>query len=286
VSTATLDLAVYQFAPRFADPQANLERMRTLARESTADVLLTPELSLTGYDLGDEAAHLARPIVEQQPFDDAAADAAGVSHLAIGLCERGDDGLTYNALAIVHRGTVQFRHRKVYLPTYGMFDEGRFWARGGELRPWHLGSWCIGLLLCEDLWHPALSWLYAAAGAHLLLVAAAAGGRGAIDGGEAGGRFASADSWERIIRTMAQLHGVYVAFANRTGVEGGVTFAGGSLIAAPDGSILARANEDEETTLRVELSLEEVARARRPYAHARDEDHALVLRTLEGIVRA
>jgi len=282
---ASLDLSVYQFAPRFADPPANLERIRTLARDSTADILLTPELSLTGYDLGDEAALLARPVVEQQPFDGVAQDGGRV-HLVLGLCERGDDALVYNTMAIVHRGIVRFRHRKIYLPTYGMFDEGRFWARGHEVRTWRLGEWCIGLLTCEDLWHPALAYLLAASGAHVLLVAAAAGGRGVWTGGEAGGRYASADNWERIVRTTAQLHGVYVALANRTGVEGGMTFAGGSLVAAPDGSMLSRAREDEETVLRVELSMAELSRSRRPYAHARDEDHALVLRTLDGIVRA
>ncbi|MBR9988764.1 MAG: hypothetical protein KFH98_03355, partial [Gemmatimonadetes bacterium] len=116
-------------------------------------------------------------------------------------------------------------------------------------------------------------------GIDALLVQAAAPGRGARDD-SGDGRFASADVWERIARTTAQLYGIYVALCNRSGVEGAVTFAGGSLVAGPDGSILARAGDRGEEVLSVELTRGALRAARRPYSHERDDDPGLVMREL------
>ena len=96
-------------------------------------------------------------------------------------------------------------------------------------------------------------------GIHVLFVQAAAPGRGAMQGGEEGGFFASSDSWERIARTTAQLYGIYVAVCNRCGVEGGVTFAGESIVVAPDTRVLARAGVEEQR-LDVTLELAELIR--------------------------
>ncbi|HEX6558986.1 MAG TPA: nitrilase-related carbon-nitrogen hydrolase, partial [Longimicrobiales bacterium] len=148
-----------------------------------------------------------------------------------------------------------------------------------------LNGWRIGVLICEDFWHPLLTYLHALQGVHALLVMAAAPGRGAWTGGEAGAFFASSDSWERIARTYAQLYGIYVVICNRCGVEGGVTFAGESIAVAPDASVLARAGTGE-ALLTVELQAEAVRTARTPYAHIRDEDAALAVREIQRIAAA
>jgi predicted amidohydrolase len=280
-----LRLGLYQFAPRLCDIEANLRRISQCAADCEADLILTPELSATGYDLGDDASHLATRIALGEPLSGTQlADVS--SHVLLGLPERGEGAVTYNTIAVVTGGIVQFRHRKVYLPTYGMFDEGRYFGRGREVVPWQFGPWRIGLLICEDFWHPGLAYVLACAGIHLLLVAAAAPGRGVWQepphyNAEATGRFASAVVWERIARCYAQLYGIFVALANRTGVEGNTTFAGGSVIVGPDGQVLARADEEEETVLRADLCMSELERARRPFAHARDEDRSLVISALQ-----
>ena len=267
----TLRLALLQFAPALRDPVANAARI-AYAAGADVDLLVTPELSLTGYDLGDAVHDLAVPLAEggTAPY--------GLNvrpDVLVGLVELGADGVPYNTAAYLHAGRVAFRHRKLYLPTYGMFDEGRYFGRGRRLRTVDAASgWRVGVLVCEDLWHPALPYLLAAQGVHLLVVMAAAPGRGAWEG-VAQNQWASWDVWERIARVTAQLYGVYVALANRTGVEGGVTFAGGSMIVGPDGELLVRAGEAEEI-LTATLRIDEVLRARRPYAHTRDEDLAFV----------
>ena len=266
-------LGLLQLAPVLRDPAANAARIAAASRDAGADLLLTPELSLTGYDLGDEAAHLAVPVRPGEPasFAPALADAGDV---VVGLPELGEDGVVYNTAAHLRNGRVLFRHRKRYLPTYGMFDELRWFGRGSRVEAYDAGDgWRIGLLVCEDFWHPALAYLLAVRGINLLLVAAAPPGRGVLQA-EGDALFASAAVWERMARTTAQLYGIYLGMAVRVGVEGGATFAGGSLIVGPGGEVLARAPEAVEALISAELSLSELARSRRPYAHIRDEDPA------------
>jgi predicted amidohydrolase len=272
-----LHLGVAQTAPLLGAVEANAVQLADLARSADADLLLTPELSLTGYDVGDSVHHLGRPLARDasagiEPF----ADLPG--ELVVGLVEAAGGG-PYNTAASLRGGKVRFAHRKIYLPTYGMFDEGRWFGRGATLDTWQpVPGWTCGVLICEDFWHPGLAYVLASRGIDLLLVQAAAPGRGVWEGG-ATGAYASADSWERIARTTAQLYGIYVALCNRVGVEGGVTFAGGSLVAGPDGGVLERAGE-AECVITAELTRAELRRARQPYAHARDDHPRLVLREL------
>jgi predicted amidohydrolase len=270
-STGTLRLSVLQFAPRLRDVNANIARIAQL-QQGDADLVLTPELSLTGYDLRDGTPDVARPRFSDFSFP----------HPTIAGAVESAGGLTYNVAVLARGGHASVIHRKVYLPTYGMFDEGRYFARGDRVVPFELNGWRLGVLICEDFWHPALAYLYAMQGIHALLVMAAAPGRGALTGGEEGAFFASSDSWERIARTLAQLYGVYVTVCNRVGVEGGVTFAGESLVVAPDATVIARAGV-EEARLDVTFDFAEIKRARTPYAHLRDDDTRFVVHELQRI---
>jgi len=273
-------LAICQLAPRLGDVAANAEAIGRLVTSIPADLYLTPELSLTGYDLRDRVHDLA--IAD----DDVGARAALPDGRAVvaGYVERGDDAVLYNAAVLLHGETAFFNQRKVYLPTYGMFDEGRYFGRGNRVRAFEWNGWRFGLLICEDFWHPSLAYLAACQRIDALLVIAAAPGRGVWAAGETG-PFASADVWERIARTTAQLYGIYVGLCNRVGVEGGVTFAGGSLVAAPSGDVVDRAEGLDEQVFVSVLSRDELERARTPYAHIRDEDPALVLRELTRLLR-
>jgi predicted amidohydrolase len=280
---STLRLRIEQFAPALGDLEANLARVARAQTDGTkegVDLVVTPELSLTGYDVRDAVHTLAAP-ESDAPYP-ALAEGPDV---VVGTIERDAAFVPYNAMLHLRGGRVLHRHRKLYLPTYGMFEEGRYFGRGDTARAYDAGGgWRVGLLVCEDLWHPALGWLLAAQGAHLLVAQSAAAGRGAVAGGVGGGRFASWDAWEHLARAAAIAYGVYVALANRVGVEGPLCFAGGSMIIAPDGTVLARADDLGEDRVDAELSLAAVAAARRPYAHARDDDPRLVARELARIL--
>jgi predicted amidohydrolase len=274
-----LRLRIEQHDTALADRPANLARIAAAARDAAGDgvrLLVTPELSATGYDLRDRVHALAEPA--------ASADWSGLAggpDVVVGTVDRDAAFIPYNAAVHVREGRVVHLHRKVYLPTYGMFDEGRWFGRGRSVRAYDAGAgWRAGLLVCEDLWHPALAWLLATQGIHLLVVQAAAPGRGVMAGGAGGGRFSSWEAWEHLARAAAIAYGIYVVLANRTGVEGPVCFAGGSLVVGPDGGVLARAADAAADRLTVDLSPGAVAAARRPYAHARDDEPALVAREL------
>lgn len=270
-----MKLALFQFAPALGAVDANLDHIAAAAHDARADLLITPELAVTGYDVRDDAWRLARTL---SPGSDAPGPLAGApGAILAGMIERGDDGIPYNVAALF-RNRLEHVHRKMYLPTYGMFDEARWFGRGRTVRAFDLpAGWRAGALVCEDFWHPGLAYVLAAAGIDLLLVMAAAPGR---DVRADGPRFASTDAWRRIAQTTAMLYGIYVVLANRTGVEGGVTFAGRSLICAPDGSVISEAGDDEEVTLVADLTRDAVHAARRPGAHLRDEDPLLVAREL------
>lgn len=276
-------LRIEQFAPVLGDVGANVARVAAAQADAARDgvtLLVTPELATTGYDVRDRVHALATP-ADDRPFP---ALAQGPD-VVVGTIERDAAFVPYNAALHLRAGQVLHRHRKVYLPTYGMFDEGRWFGRGDRVRAYDAGDgWRMGLLVCEDLWHPSLTYLLAAAGAHLVVVQAAAVGRGTLAGGESGGRFASWDAWEHLARAAAYAYGIYVVVANRVGVEGACVFAGGSFIVGPDGGVLARGSDSGEDRPTVDLSLDAVAAARRPYAHARDDDPALVRRELDRLI--
>lgn len=278
----TLRLHLHQTAPLLADMAANRRRLEASAAAATADVLVFPELDLTGYTLGHRARELGLELSEGAPLTLPEPGPAVI----YGMVERGEDHLTYNVAVAQRGGVLLTHHRKVYLPTYGTFDEGRIFAAGRRsVRPFALTpGWRAGLLVCEDFWHPALAYLLALQDMDVLVVLAAAPGRG-LPQGDADARFASAASWELLARTTAMTHGIYVVLCNRVGVEDGVTFAGGSMVVDPRGEVLAKAPQGEPATLEVTLERDAVARARQPYAHLRDEDPAVTLHTLERIVR-
>lgn len=278
---AEVQLAVAQLDARPGDLAGNGAAVRAAAHEAQADVLLTPELMLTGYDVRELAPELAVPLRIGEPLPLAHDVLRGLPGVVItGLLEEGADGVAYNVAVALHEGVLRNVHRKIYLPTYGMFDEARWFGRGRRLDPWLLpGGWRAGVLVCEDFWHPGLVYALASTGIDLLLVLAAGAGRGVWQGGRHG-PFESADAWEEIACTTARLYGIYVALANRVGVEGAVTFAGGSLIVSPAGQVLARAPALAPAMLRVRLDPAELQRARRPYFHGRDDDPLLVAREL------
>lgn len=283
MSTGRLRVRIEQFSPALGDPEANAATIAAARADAAAEavsLLVTPELSLTGYDLRDRVHPLARPLPSLPP-----AGLGDGPDVIVGAIERGDDFVPYNVALHLRGREVLHRHRKVYLPTYGMFDEGRYFGAGDRVRAYDLGDgWRVGLLVCEDLWHPSLPYLLALDGAHLIVVLAASAGRDVGDPTAGSGRYASWPTWVTIAAAAAHAYGVYVAVANRVGVEGGVTFAGGSFVVDPFGAVVVRGDDGGSDRPTAELSLEHVARARQPFSHARDEDPRLVAREISRIL--
>ncbi|HEY8830412.1 MAG TPA: nitrilase-related carbon-nitrogen hydrolase, partial [Candidatus Limnocylindria bacterium] len=244
------------------------------ARAAGAKVIVFPELSLTGYHLKDLAADVA--CAADDPIFDPIAQASRDIDITAGFVERSKDATLHIAQGYWSGGSLRHVHRKVYLPTYGIFDDGRYFGAGERFETFESAVGTAGIAICEDLWHLSVPYLYAAGGASVVFAPADSPGRGVAEGGDLG----TAASCRMMDRFYAQYLTVYVVFANRVGHEDGIAFWGGSEVIGPDGTVIARAKEFEPELLVAEIDPELVARERVRNPLLRDERPDLVFRAL------
>jgi predicted amidohydrolase len=277
-------LALAQISPTLGNVEKNLALHESAAREASesgADLILYPELSLTGYRLGDMVPRRALRLDRPSPVLDRLLRASESIDLLVGLVEESEDIRFYNAAVYLSGGAILAVHRKCYLPTYGMFEEGRDLAAGEAFRAFDTRHGRLGILICEDLWHPTSAGILAQDGAEALLVCSAGPTRGL----SAGGGLSTVETWEELARVTARFHTVYVAYCNRVGFEDEWNFGGGSFVMDPTGKPVASAPELEPAVTLAELSRDRLRRARASYPLLRDERLDLVLRELERIRR-
>jgi NAD+ synthetase len=266
-------LAIAQLRPQKGAYEENLCRLGDLFREAGGwadppDLMVAPETALTGYfleggvrDLAVSADHLFDDLAGQHrdakapPFD-----------VALGFYEVHQNRL-YNSAIYARLGGadagIRHVHRKVFLPTYGVFDEERFVEAGRSVQAFDTAWGRAAILICEDVWHSFTPMLAALDGAQLIIVPSASPARGPFPGDDDnGGRPASLNRWTRIVQDIASEHGVYVALAQLVGFEGGKAFPGGSIVATPRGDLVARGPIFEEALIPATLDFEEITRAR------------------------
>lgn len=260
-------VAILQTKPMKGQYQRNLaavgEAFAQLAQDPP-DLVVLPEAALTGYFLEGAVYDLALAA------PDFAADlsrtwreACGDSRvdLVAGFYEN-DDGTYYNSAIYleVDRGDerIVHLHRKMFLPTYGVFDEERFLSRGRKLGVFATRFGCMAVLICEDACHAIVPAIAAIKGARVLIVPSASPGRGIDHPGE----LANIAQWRDMLRVAAVEHGIYVIYAGLTGFEGGKGMTGSSCIVDPRGTILVQGLPTEACIIRAELDLREIDVAR------------------------
>jgi len=276
-------VAVAQIAPTLGDLEKNLALHEKLARQAiaqSANLLIFPELSLTGYFLKDQV-----PSVALQADASALHIFRELSNriaIILGFVEETPGHRFYNAAAYIEGGEFRHIHRKVYLPTYGIFDEARYLAAGERIRAFDTALGRMAILICEDLWHPAAPAIAAWDGAEIIICPSASPGRGL---GQAG-PFQNASTWERTIRTCGDLLTSFVIYANRAGYEDGACFWGGSEVVAPSGETLAKARYLDEELLLADLEPGSLRRARVANPLLRDERLELTLQEITRITQA
>ncbi|HET8649477.1 MAG TPA: NAD+ synthase [Gemmatimonadales bacterium] len=265
-----LRLAIAQMRPQKGAYRENLARLGTLLGEFAAsaeppDLVLLPESALTGYFLEGGVRELAMDA--DQLFDDLArvhADSgAAPIDIALGFYEVWQNRL-YNSAIYAELGGanagIRHIHRKIFLPTYGVFDEERFVEAGRSIQAFDTRWGRAALLICEDVWHSLTPTIAALDGAQVMLVPSASPARGVLC--EDGRRPSSLSRWEMLSQDLAGEHGVYFALAQLVGFEGGKGFVGGSLLAGPRGDLLAEAPVFGESVIQAVLDFEEITRAR------------------------
>jgi predicted amidohydrolase len=278
-------IALAQLAPRLGLLEENLARHAELldeARGDGADLVVFPELGLTGYLLQDLNAEVAMRL--DDPRLTSLARRVTDFSAVVGFVEESGDHRLFIAAALIEDGVIRHVHRKLFLPTYGLFDERRFFAAGSVLRaaPSRLGVG-VGLAVCEDFWHLAVPQLLALDGAQLLINVSSSPGRDVAAVNEVG--LGTATSWRTLMRTYAQLTTSFVVFVNRVGVDESITFWGGSEVIGPAGETIFQAPLHDEGLYMAEIDLADLRRERIHLPLLRDERPEVVLRQLERIVR-
>ncbi len=264
-----------QSKPRKGDFQANLGDLgnafvQLAAAERPYDLIVAPEAALTGYFL--EGAVYERAL-EVETLAQLLADLwraapgserAGVD-IVLGFYENAG-GAFYNSALYLHVGARDHQivhvHRKMFLPTYGVFDEARFLSRGRRLGVFDTRFGRMALLICEDAWHAIMPTLAAIKGARVLVVPSASPGRGLAAGGE----LESVTHWRNVLRSYAVEHGVFVVYAGLAGFEGGKGMTGSSSVIDPFGETLVSAPALGAHVVSADLDFSDidVARSRLP----------------------
>jgi NAD+ synthase (glutamine-hydrolysing) len=276
-------LALAQINTHLGDLEANLEKHLDLTRQAVtqgADLLVFPELSLTGYVLQDLAPSVAHHPLPDDPTFGPLLDASREIDLVVGFVDEDRRHRIYIAAAYLSRGELKHVHHKVYLPTYGLFDEGRFFAWGEAVRAFDTRFGRMGMLICEDFWHASPPYLLWLDGADILLFTSASPGRGL----ENASKLRSARWVEHINQAYASLFTSFVAHANRTGYEDGLNYWGGSTVYDPNGDLMIQAPYHEEALIMTEIDLNQLRRTRTRLPLLRDERTSLMKRELNRIL--
>lgn len=272
-----------QINPKLGDIQANLDlHLRTIASaaDQGVELLVFPELSLTGYRLRDLAFDVALTPSYKDPIFAQLLEASRDVDVVVGFVEADKRQKYYIASAYLSGGELVHVHRKVYLPTYGMFDEGRYFAWGDAVRAFDTRFGRVGILICEDFWHMSPAYLLWLDGADMLILTSASPGRGL----ETADKISSAKWVEHINQAYASMFTNFVIHTNRTGFEDGVTFWGGSTVYDPDGNQLVQGPYYESALVTTKLDLNQLRRTRVRLPLLRDERVNLTLRELHRII--
>lgn len=271
-----LRVGIAQMHSYLGNVDKNLEKhivYMELARKEGVDLLVFPELSLTGYLLRDLAYEIS------EDAEEALNEIVGRSEpmcIVPGLVREPRTGVYENSVAYVCGGEVAGFYSKLYLPDYGLFEEARYFRPGGveDARVYEWREWRIGSIICEDAWHPEPAELVARRGADVIVIHAASPIRGLYGEGPAPPERA----WEAIAVARAVENTAYVVFVNRVGPEDEEYFWGGSMVVGPGGEVIARAKKMEEDFLVVDLDIHRLRTARRFSSfklHRRDIHEAL-----------
>lgn len=279
--TQRIQVALGQVRPVLGDVGKNVDKhleWMEEARRRGADVVVFPELGLTGYQVMDLTLEVARPL-SHPDITRLVRESRGID-VVFSFVEESEAHLFHIASVYASGGDIRAVHRKVYLPTYGMFDEGRYLAAGSGFHTFQSRLGQTGMLICEDAWHVSSPYLLALGGATCLVLPSASPARNVMEQGD----FGSQAFWRQLLQVYAQLFGVYIVFVNRVGFEDGVSFFGGSGVVSPLGEWVYEAPSIEEGLYTAEIDPGVIRRARYGTPMLRDERADLVWRALGRLV--
>jgi len=277
-------IAICQLFPKLGDFAYNINVHSELIKKyGDCDMVCFPELSTSGYFVKDLSYDLAMTKEEFANELDRCSNYKKTKPSVIaGFSER-FEGNVYNSLFV---GSSEYAgsHKKIYPPTYGLFDEYRYFSCGERIDPFTLKNGVrIGVLNCEDAWHQALPYIYSMYGIDLLVICAASPARGV--GAKAEGSPWNVKLWQRLISSYAHLYGLYIIYVNRAGNEDGVNFSGCSCVVNPLGDIIETLPQFDQAERVVEVDIKKARIEKAQNCYLKEDDPFLTLRELERAMR-
>ena len=271
-------VALAQVDSILGDTEENLRRSKEVvaeAKDRGADLTVCPELSLSGYalgELGDDVAIEAhsKPIISL-------AEAAGEMAVVVGFCEEGRGFHTYNSAAYLEGGSIRHLHRKLYLPNYRIYEERKHYNPGQSMRAFDTRFGRMAMLICNDAWQTFLPFIAVQDGAQVLIIPADSGSYPypqLLD---------TKSYWRGITRFYARMLESYVIFVNRVGQQDNLVFWGYSHVVDPWGTVVAEGPLHEEALITADIDLGNVRRRRREVPLVKEARLALLARELNRL---
>jgi predicted amidohydrolase len=278
-----MKIALAQVSPRLGELKQNLNlhlHFIEKAKKKKAGLVVFPELSLTGYTLMDMVQEAGLNPAKDAIFA-ALKKLSREIDIVLGFVEEKEKGIFFNSAAYLSGGKILHVHRKVFLPTHGMFEEAKFFAQGKNFRSFPTRYGRTGLMICRDFLSYGASYLLFADGADLIIVISAAPGRGMSEEKA----FETSRMWELMGEAISFFSTSFVLYCNRVGFEDGKVFAGGSFVYNPLGKLLVKASAVDEELVVVDLDLEEIRSSRKKWPYKRDDKPEVILQALARIIR-
>jgi len=276
-------IGLAQIYPKLGDLRHNLAihlDYAARARAQGVDLLVFPELSLTGYQVQD----LVPEVALRADADDAVyaelLNASREIDIVVSFVHEDFRNRFYIANAYLSGGETRHLHHKLYLPTYAMFDESRYFAQGNSVRAFDTRFGRVGMLICEDFWHvspPYLLWLD---GADIFILNSASPSRGL----NSSDRLMGTRWVELVNQAYGSMFTSYILHCNRVGYEDGKNFWGGSSVVDPDGEFMTHGLYFDEALITQEIDMNQLHRTRARLPLLRDERPGLVRRELGRIL--
>jgi len=277
-SSKILRIGMAQIDCKVGDVNANLQKVLGLieAYRDKVDLLIFPELSLTGYSVGKNFHKCAMRL--EDPRLKLLMKQAGNMTVGVGLIEETPSFRFYNSLVFIRASGITHTHRKIYLPNYDIFEEKKYFSVGAKFNCFDHTPFRIAPFICGDAWNPALVHIAAADEANVLIISACSPAH------SLGGRLSNQANWQRLIRFYATTYGSYVIFVNRTGRERGLNFYGRSALINPFGEMVSSARGDKEGVTIGTVNLSLVRKARTILNTIRDENLEFIQKELSKII--
>jgi len=277
-----MKVALAQISPVLGNTKKNFElHLQDIekAKKEKTDLLIFPELSLTGYNLKDLVEEVAlRP--ESDPLINKLKAASKEISLIVGFVEEKERGIFYNSAAFLSEGKILHIHRKVFLPTYGMLEEAKFFAQGKNFQTFPTAFGKTGMMICRDFLSYGASYLLFAGGTEIIIVISAAPGRGLSEKNS----YETNRMWESMGEVISRFSTTFLIYCNRVGFEDGKHFAGGSFIYNPLGELIAKAAYLDKDFLFKEINLNEIREVRKKWPYKRDDKPEVICEALKRII--